>query len=256
MSEKIYTLLLRLYPADFRETYGDDALQLFRDRWRDETGFFPRLRLWLDLLADLALSLPGMQRHAELRWASAGEPSFHVLEDESLRFGTWFLGAVLALGAFGAASQNSCVSDACALFLTLIQCGERRRLGRPLCCDCSQRLMARNGHGGAATACLLSGAERKTSTLDEYFPLRPTTDLRAFSAPMVIKPMKSLGSVAQRTVCRSRFQHQDPRLRRTNRRWNRVLPSKSHPRSGQNRGVRAPPPTAWRLPGRTRDYAM
>ena len=41
------------------------------------------------------------------------------------------------------ASQNSCGSDACALFLFLIQCGERRRLGRPLCCDCSQRLMAK-----------------------------------------------------------------------------------------------------------------
>jgi hypothetical protein len=29
--------------------------------------------------------------------------------------------------------------------------------------------MARNGHGGAVTACLLSGAKRKASTRDEYF---------------------------------------------------------------------------------------
>jgi hypothetical protein len=29
--------------------------------------------------------------------------------------------------------------------------------------------VARNGHGGAVTACLLSGAKRKTSTLDEHF---------------------------------------------------------------------------------------
>jgi hypothetical protein len=32
-------------------------------------------------------------------------------------------------------------------------------------------LLARNGHGGAVTACLLSGAKRKTSTRDEYFAL-------------------------------------------------------------------------------------
>jgi hypothetical protein len=104
MSEKIYTWLLRLYPANFRETYGDDALQLFRDRWRDETGLFPRLRLWLDLLADLVVSLPRMQRHAGLSWAPAGTPSFHVLEDESLRLGAWLLGGALTLGAFGTGS--------------------------------------------------------------------------------------------------------------------------------------------------------
>jgi hypothetical protein len=31
------------------------------------------------------------------------------------------------------------------------------------------RLLARYGHGGAVTACLLSGAKRKASTRDEYF---------------------------------------------------------------------------------------
>jgi hypothetical protein len=30
-------------------------------------------------------------------------------------------------------------------------------------------ISARNGHGGAVTACLLSGAKRKTFTWDEYF---------------------------------------------------------------------------------------
>ena len=34
MSEKIYSLLLRLYPARFRQQYGAEALQLFRDRLR------------------------------------------------------------------------------------------------------------------------------------------------------------------------------------------------------------------------------
>jgi hypothetical protein len=58
MSEKIYALLVRLYPSHFREAYGEAALQLFRDRARDEKGFFSRVRLWFDLLTDLAISVP------------------------------------------------------------------------------------------------------------------------------------------------------------------------------------------------------
>ncbi len=58
MSEKLYALFLRLYPAHFREEYGDEALQLFRDRAREERGFLPLLRLWFDLLFDLTVSLP------------------------------------------------------------------------------------------------------------------------------------------------------------------------------------------------------
>ena len=42
MSEKIYALLLRLYPAHFLKNYGDEALQLFRDRSRDERGTLKR----------------------------------------------------------------------------------------------------------------------------------------------------------------------------------------------------------------------
>ena len=58
MSEKIYTWLLRLCPSHFRQAYGEAALQLGRNRSRHERGFFPDLRLWLDLLADLAISVP------------------------------------------------------------------------------------------------------------------------------------------------------------------------------------------------------
>jgi hypothetical protein len=32
MSEKLYCLLLRLYPSRFRTRYGDEALQVFRER--------------------------------------------------------------------------------------------------------------------------------------------------------------------------------------------------------------------------------
>jgi hypothetical protein len=102
MSEKIYALVLRLYPSYFREQYGDEALQLLRDRARDEKGFFPTLRLWLDLLADLAMSLPREYRHsrpaqigpvAEQR----GGPTFFVLEDGSQRLRAFGFGGILSV---------------------------------------------------------------------------------------------------------------------------------------------------------------
>lgn len=58
MSEKIYAWLLKLYPVRFREDYGTSAMQLFCDRLRMERGMFRKLRFWLDLIVDLAISLP------------------------------------------------------------------------------------------------------------------------------------------------------------------------------------------------------
>jgi hypothetical protein len=111
MSEKIYTWLLRLYPSQFREAYGEEALQLFRDRMRDEKEFFARLRLWLDLLADLAISVPHqyLQLEPTLAGSSARQglydtPSFFVLGDESPRPGALFLGGVVSLAALCAFS--------------------------------------------------------------------------------------------------------------------------------------------------------
>ncbi len=104
MSEKIYVWLLRLFPSHFRQAYGDDALQLFRDRARDEKGFFLRLRLWVDLLVDLVISVPRQYRYVqpELLGVSAqhhgdGGPSFYVLEDKSPRLGALLFGGVLTL---------------------------------------------------------------------------------------------------------------------------------------------------------------
>jgi hypothetical protein len=58
MSERIYAWLLKLYPARFREDYGASTMQLFRDRLRAERDGLRRLRFWLDVIADLAISLP------------------------------------------------------------------------------------------------------------------------------------------------------------------------------------------------------
>jgi hypothetical protein len=102
MSEKIYAFLLRLYPSGFRKAYGGEAMQLVRDRLRNEKGLVGRLRLWLDLLADFAMSLPREYRYAQPMLASSstqrrldGVPSFHLLEDQPLGVGT-LLAAVLS----------------------------------------------------------------------------------------------------------------------------------------------------------------
>ena len=102
MSEKIYAWLLRLYPSHFRETYGEEALQLFRDRERDEKGLFPRLRLWVDLLADLAISVPREYYHFQPEFGASaqrleGTPAFFVLEGGSPRPGALFSGGMLTL---------------------------------------------------------------------------------------------------------------------------------------------------------------
>ena len=105
MSEKIYAFLLRLFPSQFRETYGEEALQLFRDRARDETGLSSRVRLWFDLLADLVISVPREYFYAEPELiAASGQrlgtaPSFYFMGGDSPRPGALLMGALISLTA-------------------------------------------------------------------------------------------------------------------------------------------------------------
>lgn len=106
MSERIYAWLLHLFPPHFREAYGEAALQLFRDRSRNERGFFPTVRLWLDLLGDLTVSLPREHRRNVPRPALAQRnpddmPSFHPIEGQAPRLGALMLGSGLSLLALG-----------------------------------------------------------------------------------------------------------------------------------------------------------
>jgi hypothetical protein len=108
MSEKIYAWLLRLYPSSFQRVYGEEALHLFRDRARDERGFLSSLRLWLDLLGDLAVSLPREYHSAsaavvvsQAPHLSDGTPSFHTLDVEALSFRSLFYGGVATLVVYG-----------------------------------------------------------------------------------------------------------------------------------------------------------
>jgi hypothetical protein len=111
MSEKIYTRLLRLYPSRFRKEYEVEALQLIRDRLRDERGFFKRARLWWDLAADLMAGFPSAYRNsyaateaASLSFNAAGIPSFKSLDEEPLGRGSILVGGTISLillAAFG-----------------------------------------------------------------------------------------------------------------------------------------------------------
>jgi hypothetical protein len=106
MFEKIYTLLLRLYPSRFRKEYGDEAVELIRDRLRDETGLLRKTRLCWDLVTDTFVSVPKEYRNsyavrdaAPLSANGDGAPSFMVLEEEPLGRGSILLGGVLSAAA-------------------------------------------------------------------------------------------------------------------------------------------------------------
>jgi hypothetical protein len=105
MSEKLYKLLLKLYPDHFRRRYSDEALRLVRDRARSESGFLSGLRLWLDLLLDLVISLPHEYRNAPTAPVVAiqplnGERSFQLLAERPLDPTLLCLGGALSATLF------------------------------------------------------------------------------------------------------------------------------------------------------------
>src|SRR4051812_5189081 len=56
---RAYRALLFIYPAEFRHEYGDEMEHLFAMRFERE----PHFRLWLDVIADAALTAPGEHLH-------------------------------------------------------------------------------------------------------------------------------------------------------------------------------------------------
>jgi hypothetical protein len=109
MSEKIFGWLLRLYPARFRQQYMAEAIQLLRDRLRDERGAARRLRLWCDLLVDCTTGLPQAYRNSYAAVSASpvpqdasGLPAFRVLDQEPLRPGSVLAGSLLAFAALAA----------------------------------------------------------------------------------------------------------------------------------------------------------
>jgi len=102
MSEKIYALFFRLFPARFRAAWQEDAVELIRERSRNERGVVSRLRLWSDLAADLVFSLPRVYLREttslapEPRPHSAGVPTFRPLETPPVRSSAYFFATILS----------------------------------------------------------------------------------------------------------------------------------------------------------------
>jgi hypothetical protein len=111
MSEKVFAGLLRLYPSRFREKYTEEAIQLYRDLTRHETGLLRRMGLWIRLLADLAFGLPQACRNTYVSGAASpvavvvqGVPTFRVLEQKPLRPGLFLCGSILTVTLLSAFS--------------------------------------------------------------------------------------------------------------------------------------------------------
>ena len=66
-AERVYRLLLRAYPPDFRAAYGREMTLLFRDRRRYSGA--RGARFWVELLWDVARSAPALRADAlRARW--------------------------------------------------------------------------------------------------------------------------------------------------------------------------------------------
>jgi predicted permease len=92
-SLKLYRLLLRLYPAGFRDNYAVPMERAFRDELRESPGIGSLTILWLRQLGDLAVSLPAQlarevaqdSRHTLRLWAR--RPWFTALAIIALAIG-------------------------------------------------------------------------------------------------------------------------------------------------------------------------
>lgn len=78
--ERLYRGILSLYPMDFRRRFGDEMVQLFRDRLRDARAGGARggtAGAWIGLLADVISTAPGehLRRYRTVAHSIAPAPS-------------------------------------------------------------------------------------------------------------------------------------------------------------------------------------
>jgi hypothetical protein len=74
-AERIYRLLLRAYPPDFRAEYGREMVLLFRDQCRESD--VRSLGFWAAVICDVARSAPALRAEA---WRSRGSESTQTTE--------------------------------------------------------------------------------------------------------------------------------------------------------------------------------
>ena len=134
MSERVYVLLLRLYPRAFRERYAQEMMRTFRDRLHRE----PTFRLWIDVMKDAVVSIP--YRHwvqdphpiyppsaAPLR---AAYPNVQTMSAGGLAGVTVGLAVPMAFLFPGPWSAAGLVPVGLALYLALSTCRTSRRASR------------------------------------------------------------------------------------------------------------------------------
>ena len=115
-SVSLYRLLLRAYPAEFREEYGAEMEDVFAVRARQEN----RLRLWAEVIADAAATAP--REHFAILRADVK----HAVR--MFARSPWFVGtAVLAL-ALGVGSATAIFSLVNAVLLRDLPYGNPREL--------------------------------------------------------------------------------------------------------------------------------
>ncbi len=96
---KLYRALLFAYPAEFRREYGAEMERLFDDRLHLE----PRVRVWLDAIADIAVTAPVEHAHvlaADLRHGGRfldKSPAFTAMALLAMALGSGASTAVISL---------------------------------------------------------------------------------------------------------------------------------------------------------------
>ena len=78
----LYGGLLRLYPRDFREEYGEDMQQLLTLQLRDEAA----ARVWLRTLLDVALTVPPLRLEAHMSARTSAPVVYGAATVASLTF--------------------------------------------------------------------------------------------------------------------------------------------------------------------------
>ncbi|MBZ5580124.1 MAG: ABC transporter permease [Acidobacteriia bacterium] len=119
-SLRLYRWVLNLYPATFRDNYAGLLEREFRDELQESSGTAALCRLWIRLIADLAISVPGQLAR------EVGQDTRHTVRLWSLR--PWHTAfAILAL-AIGIGASTGVFSVVNALLLRSLPFQDPERL--------------------------------------------------------------------------------------------------------------------------------